>query len=277
MNELEASRAGLFLGGFALWAVAEALWPRRARRYRRMGRWRTNLTMGVLGTLALRLLAVAGVPLAAVQTAQWAADHQLGILNALQIPAVPKVLLALLALDAVIWAQHWVFHRYPWLWRWHRVHHADRDLDVSSALRFHPGEILLSMALKATAVVALGAPLLAVIAFEALLNGTAMFNHANLRLPAAMDGALRWLLVTPDMHRIHHSIRRDEQDSNFGFNLSLWDRIAGTYRSAPLAGHTRMTLGLPEFQDDAAVRLGWCLRLPALPVARAPSVGAERS
>lgn len=276
MESSEATqRAGLFIGGFVLWAIAEALWPRRVRRYRRASRWRTNLTLGVLGTLALRLVAVAGVPVAAVEVARWAADHRLGVLNQLQFSQTLKVMLALLLLDGVIWAQHRAFHRWSWLWRWHRVHHADRDLDVSSALRFHPGEILLSMALKSAAVLALGAPWISVVVFEVVLNGMAMFNHANLRLPVAIDAVVRWVLVTPDLHRVHHSTHRDEQDSNFGFNLSVWDRIAGTYRATPRAGQAQMTLGLPDFQDDATVRLGWCLRLPAEPVRRDASEGTE--
>lgn len=269
-------RAGLFVGGFVVWAIAEALWPRRERRYRRSGRWRTNLTMGALGILTLRLVAVAGVPLAAVEAARWAADHQLGVMNQLPLSPTWKLMLSLLILDGVIWAQHRAFHRWPGLWRWHRVHHADRDLDVSSALRFHPGEILLSMALKSAVVLALGAPWIAVVVFEVVLNGMAMFNHANLRLPGSIDAVLRWVLVTPDLHRVHHSIHRDEQDSNFGFNLSVWDRIAGTFRAAPREGQTQMNLGLSDFQDDAPVRLGWCLRFPTLPVHRDASAGMER-
>lgn len=268
-------RAALFIGGFALWGIAEALWPRRARCQPQGSRWRTHLLMGALGALALRWMAVAGVPLAAVAVARWGADHRLGVLNQLEISPTVKLMLSLLVLDGVIWAQHRAFHRWSWLWRWHRVHHADRDLDVSSALRFHPGEILLSMVLKSAVVLALGAPWISVLVFEVVLNGMAMFNHANLHLPGPVDAVMRRVLVTPDLHRIHHSIHRDEQDGNFGFNLSVWDRIAGTFRAAPREGQTQMTLGLAEFQDDAPMRLGWSLRLPVLPVQGDASDGTE--
>lgn len=262
MSDEGVWRGSFFLGGFVLWALAEACWPKRPRHHPRLQRWKTNLTIGALGVLVLRLLALLSAPLMAVQTAIWAADQQIGVLPLLGLPLWAAVAVSLLALDAVIWAQHRVFHRWPLLWRLHRVHHSDRDLDVSSALRFHPLEILLSMLIKSAAVLALGAPWLAVVIFEALLNGMAMFNHANLRLPAKADGVLRWLLVTPDLHRVHHSIHRDEQDSNFGFNLSLWDRLARTYRPDPRQGHAQMMLGLDDCQNDAPTRLGWSLRLP---------------
>lgn len=255
-------RASLFLGGFMLWAAAEALWPKRPRLHPRLRRWKTNLVIGALGVLALRLLGLLAAPLMAVQTALWATKAQIGLLPWLGLAPWAAVALSLLVLDAVIWAQHRAFHRWPLLWRLHRVHHSDRDLDVSSALRFHPLEILLSMLIKSAAVLVLGAPWQAVVIFEVLLNGMAMFNHANLRLPANADGVLRWLLVTPDLHRVHHSIHRDEQHSNFGFNLSLWDRLARTYRAEPRQGHAQMVLGLDSCQNDAPTQLGWSLRLP---------------
>ena len=167
-----------------------------------------------------------------------------------------------MVLDLVIYAQHVVFHHVPLLWRIHRVHHADRDIDASTALRFHPVEIILSMGIKIAVVMALGAPPAAVIAFEIILNGMAMFNHANLRLPGALDGLLRLAVVTPDMHRVHHSVHMRETNSNFGFNLSLWDRLFGTYRAAPEDGHDRMTIGLAEYQDDRPSQLGFALWLP---------------
>jgi sterol desaturase/sphingolipid hydroxylase (fatty acid hydroxylase superfamily) len=173
---------------------------------------------------------------------------------ALQVPAVIAVPVSVLALDLVIYTQHVLFHAVPALWRLHRMHHADLDIDVTTGLRFHPAEILLSMLIKMGAIIALGAPVMAVVIFEVLLNATAMFNHGNVRLPRRLDSVLRWLLVTPDMHRVHHSIIRRETNSNFGFNLPWWDRIFGTYRPQPQAGHLGMTIGIPEFRDPRELR-----------------------
>jgi len=253
-----AIRLAAFAGLLTLFVAAEAIWPRRTRTLPRTRRWVTNGLMTLLNTLALRVL----VPVLAVGAAAFAQGMDLGLLNALDLAPWLAVLLAVVLLDAAIYAQHVVFHYVPVLWRIHRVHHVDRDIDVTTALRFHPVEILLSMAVKIALVVALGAPPAAVILFEVVLNGMAMFNHANLRLPLGLDRALRWLVVTPDMHRVHHSVRMPETNSNFGFNLSLWDRLFGTYKEEPADGHTQMTIGLAEFQDDRPARLGFSLWLP---------------
>ena len=253
-------RLGVFLGLFALFASLEALAPRRARSQPRSARWFTNLSIVVLDTLALRALAIA-LPLLAVGATVDAGRMGWGLFNALDWPLWLEVVLAILILDLAIWAQHLVTHKVPILWRFHRVHHADRDFDVTTALRFHPVEILASMMLKIGLVYLLGPAALAVLLFEIILNGTAMFNHSNLRLPLWLDRAVRLVLVTPDMHRVHHSIHRHEHDSNYGFALSVWDRIFRTYRPKPEAGHDLMTVGL-EWQDERPSRLGWALMLP---------------
>jgi len=244
------------LAGMALW---EGLAPRRERALTRAARWPHNLALAVLNTVLVRLL----FPSAAVGTALLAEARGWGLLPWLGVPAWLAPLAAVVALDFAIYLQHRVFHAVPLLWRVHRVHHADLDLDVTSGARFHPIEILLSMAIKLALVVALGAPAVAVLLFEVLLNATAMFNHANARLPAGLDRALRLVVVTPDMHRVHHSVRREEADSNFGFNLPWWDRLLGTYRAEPAGGHRGMTLGLAALRDPTGCsRLDRLLALP---------------
>ncbi|QGX97121.1 sterol desaturase family protein [Roseovarius faecimaris] len=253
-------RLGVFLGLFALFAVIEALAPRRIRTQPRQTRWLTNWAIVILDTLTLRLMAVA-LPLLAVGAAIDAQAQGWGLMNALDLPLWGAVILTVLIFDFAIWAQHLITHKIPLLWRIHRVHHADRDIDVTTAIRFHPVEIALSMILKIGLVYLLGPPALGIILFEIILNGTAMFNHANIRLPLWLDAVLRRLLVTPDMHRVHHSVHRHEHDSNYGFALSIWDRLFGTYIAQPEGGHDRMTIGL-EWQDDRPSRLGWALWLP---------------
>jgi sterol desaturase/sphingolipid hydroxylase (fatty acid hydroxylase superfamily) len=253
-------RLGVFLGLFALFATLEVLAPRRVSAQPRSTRWFTNMSIMVLDTLALRALAIA-LPFLAIGAAVDAGRMGWGLFNALDWPLWVEVVLAILILDLAIWAQHLVTHKVPMLWRFHRVHHADRDFDVTTALRFHPVEILASMLLKIGLVYLLGPAALAVLLFEIILNGTAMFNHSNLRLPLWLDRAVRLILVTPDMHRVHHSIHRHEHDSNYGFALSVWDRIFRTYRPKPEAGHDLMTVGL-EWQDERPSRLGWALMLP---------------
>ncbi len=253
-------RLGVFAGLFALFATLEALAPRRARSQPRSARWFTNLSIVILDTLALRALAIA-LPLLAVGAAVDAGRMGWGLFNALDWPLWVEVVMAILILDLAIWAQHLVTHKVPILWRFHRVHHADRDFDVTTALRFHPVEILASMMLKIGLVYLLGPAALAVLLFEIILNGTAMFNHSNLRLPLWLDRVVRLVLVTPDMHRVHHSIHRHEHDSNYGFALSVWDRMFRTYRPMPEAGHDKMTVGL-EWQDERPSRLAWTLMLP---------------
>jgi sterol desaturase/sphingolipid hydroxylase (fatty acid hydroxylase superfamily) len=223
-------------------------------------RWATNWGIVVVDTLTLRLLAIA-MPLLAVGAAIDAEAKGWGLFNRLDWPLAVEIGLAILILDFAIWAQHLVTHKVPLLWRLHRVHHADVDMDVTTAIRFHPIEIGLSMLLKIGLVYLLGIAAVAVVIFEVLLNGMAMFNHANLNLPPRVDAALRLLVVTPDMHRVHHSVDRAEHDTNYGFSLSVWDRIFGTYLAQPRDGHERMVTGL-EWQDERPSRLGWSLLLP---------------
>jgi sterol desaturase/sphingolipid hydroxylase (fatty acid hydroxylase superfamily) len=253
-------RLSAFLGLGALLLLAEATWPRRTLAASRRERWPANFGLVVVDTLLLRLLAGAG----AVGIAYWAAAQSVGLLHALSWPTWIEFIVALLALDLLIYGQHRLMHAVPLLWRLHRVHHSDPGFDVSTALRFHPVEILLSMGVKIAAVVALGAPVWAVVVFEVLLNATSMFNHANLRLPLRADRLLRLFVVTPDMHRVHHSIHRDETDSNFGFNLPWWDRLFGSYRAQPRDGHDAMRIGIPEIPQP-----GGLLQLLAQPMRRA--------
>lgn len=253
-------RLGVFLGLMALLMGAEAWLPRRARIARRAKRWTTNLAITVLDAITVNLMALV-LPVLAVGAALDVQTRGLGLFNLLGWPVWLEFVLAILVLDFVIWAQHLVTHKVPLLWRLHRVHHADRDMDVTTAVRFHPIEIALSMILKIGVVYLLGPAAWAVILFEVMLNGTAMFNHANLALPRRLDAIIRLVLVTPDMHRVHHSIHRFEHDSNYGFALSIWDRIFRTYTPQPREGHDDMTIGL-QWQNDNPSRLGWSLMLP---------------
>jgi sterol desaturase/sphingolipid hydroxylase (fatty acid hydroxylase superfamily) len=252
-------RLGFFLGIFALMATWEVVAPRRARLLTRLQRWSSNLGLVVLNTLLLRLL----FPAAAVGMALSVNAQGWGLLNALTWPVWTEVLLAVVVLDFAIWVQHVLFHAVPALWRLHRVHHADLDYDLTTGARFHPVEIILSMLIKFAVIAALGPPVVAVILFEVILNAMAMFNHANVGLPPRLDRALRLLVVTPDMHRVHHSIEDDETNSNFGFNLSWWDRLLGTYRAEPRAGQQGMTIGIRDHRDPRRVdRLDGMLVLP---------------
>jgi len=252
-------RLGFFVGVFALMAVWEVVAPRRARLLTRLQRWGSNLGLVVLNTVLLRLL----FPAAAVGMALSVNAQGWGLLNTLGLPFWVEVLAALVVLDFAIWVQHVLFHAVPALWRLHRVHHADLDYDLTTGARFHPIEIILSMLIKFVVIAALGPPVIAVILFEIILNALAMFNHANVALPPRVDRVLRWLIVTPDMHRVHHSIEDDETNSNFGFNLSWWDRLLGTYRDQPRAGHVGMTIGIRQHRDPRRVdRLDGMLVLP---------------
>jgi sterol desaturase/sphingolipid hydroxylase (fatty acid hydroxylase superfamily) len=247
-----------FAGVLAVMAALEALLPRRRRSFGRARRWPNNLGIVVVDTIVLRLV----FPTAAVGVALVVEARGVGLLPWLGLPTPLAVLVAIVLLDLAIYLQHVLFHAVPALWRLHRMHHADLDFDVTTGLRFHPVEILLSMVIKLMVVVALGAPAVAVLVFEVLLNATSMFNHANLRLPAWLDRTLRLVLVTPDMHRVHHSAVPRETDSNFGFNLALWDRLFGTYRAQPAAGHDAMTIGLDRFRDPGELRLDRMLTQP---------------
>jgi len=240
-------RLAAFAAVLAAMAVWEVLAPRRSRTLPRGRRWPANLGIVVLNTVIVRVL----FPAAAVGMALSAETQGWGLLNQYGVPAWAAVAAGIVLLDLAIYLQHVMFHAVPALWRLHRMHHADLDIDVTTGARFHPVEIVLSMLIKFAAIAALGVPPAAVVMFEVLLNATSMFNHANVRIPLAVEPALRWLLVTPDMHRVHHSVERDETNSNFGFNLSLWDRLFGTYRAQPRAGHESMTIGIPDFRDTA--------------------------
>ncbi|MGH8223347.1 MAG: sterol desaturase family protein [Woeseiaceae bacterium] len=241
----EVIRLGAFAGVFLLMALWEIFAPKRRQTIGRLRRWPANLAIVVVDTLAVRLV----FPAAAVGAALLAEARGWGLFQSLEAPYAMAVVVSVIALDLAIYLQHVLFHAVPALWRLHRVHHADLEIDVTTGVRFYPLEILLSMILKFGVVIALGAPAAAALIFEVLLNATTMFNHGNVRLPLRLDAALRWLLVTPDMHRVHHSIVRRETNSNFGFNLPWWDRLFGTYRAQPAAGHLGMTIGIEQFRD----------------------------
>ncbi|MGE0856911.1 MAG: sterol desaturase family protein [Hyphomicrobiaceae bacterium] len=247
---------------FAVLALIELAIPKRKLSHAKSRRWLTNLSFVAIDSILVRAMAALAVPVAAVAAAVYAAGRGWGLLTLVDLPAWAEWIIALLALDLAIWFQHLVSHKLPLFWRLHRVHHADVDIDVTTAIRFHPIEIALSMLWKIVVVFALGAPAGAVILFEVILNGCAMFNHANIALPPTLDRTIRTLVVTPDMHRVHHSVLRREHDSNYGFNLSIWDRIFGTYTDQPEEGHHGMTIGLKPFQSEEPTRLGWSLLLP---------------
>ena len=249
-----AIRLGIFLGVFALVVVFETLAPRRARTMPRTARWPHNIGVVVVNTLLLRLV----FPTAAIGMALMAATRGWGLLNIIDAPYWLSVAL----LDLAIYLQHVMFHAVPALWRLHRMHHADLDFDVTTGARFHPIEILLSMGIKLAVVAALGPPALGVLIFEVLLNASSMFNHANLNIPLGVDRVLRRLVVTPDMHRVHHSVLPAETNSNFGFNLPWWDRLFGTYRAQPEAGHAAMTIGIEQFRERRDLRLDRMLAQP---------------
>ncbi|MBI1188936.1 MAG: sterol desaturase family protein [Alphaproteobacteria bacterium] len=236
----------------------EARAPRRTRTQTPRARWSNNLAIAALNALAVRLV----FPAAAIGAALWAQAEGVGLFNVIETPGWAAILIAFVVLDLAVYAQHVLMHVAPPLWRLHRMHHADLDIDVTTGVRFHPLEILVSMAWKMAVVVALGAPAAAVFAFEIALNASSLFNHANLKLPAPLDRALRLVIVTPDMHRVHHSVERCETDSNFGFTLSLWDRLFGAYRAQPAAGHDAMTIGLPIFRDARETRFDRLLSQP---------------
>jgi sterol desaturase/sphingolipid hydroxylase (fatty acid hydroxylase superfamily) len=251
-------RLSCFAGVLALMALWEALAPRRRPAVSKPFRWLNNLALVGVDTLVVRFL----IPLGAMGVALVAQKRGWGLLNNLALPDWLAVVLAVVILDLVIYLQHVLFHAVPALWRLHMVHHADLDFDTSTGVRFHPLEILLSAGIKVAAVVVIGAPALAVLLFEVLLNATSLFNHGNVRLPGWLDRLLRLVVVTPEMHRVHHSVIARETNSNFGFNLPWWDYLLGTYRSQPAAGHEGMTIGLKQFRDEGVERLDRMLVLP---------------
>lgn len=238
-------RLGFFFGIFAVMAGWELVAPQRALSVSKGLRWLNNLGVVGLNTVLLRIV----FPTAAVGVALFVAEQGWGVFNYYAVPYALVVLLCVVMMDFAIYLQHLMFHATPALWRLHRMHHADLDIDVTTGARFHPIEILLSMLIKFAVIVVLGAPALAVLIFEVLLNATSMFNHSNVRMPLAVDKVLRLFVVTPDMHRVHHSIEDDETNSNFGFNLPWWDRMLGTYRGQPRAGHQGMVIGIQTFRD----------------------------
>jgi sterol desaturase/sphingolipid hydroxylase (fatty acid hydroxylase superfamily) len=251
-------RLGAVIGVFALMAAWELLAPRRQLEFGRGPRWPSNLGVAVVDTIILRLI----LPTTAVGLAFFAEAQRWGLFNAFAVPGWLAVSASVILLDLAIYLQHVLFHAVPALWRLHRMHHADLAFDVSTGVRFHPIEILLSMVIKLTVVAALGAPAAGVLPFEVLLNATSMFNHGNVRMPERLDRVLRWIVVTPDMHRVHHSVTPRETNSNFGFNLPWWDRLFGTYRAQPAAGHEAMTIGIEQFRDPGELRLDRMLLQP---------------
>ncbi|MHA1527793.1 MAG: sterol desaturase family protein [Alphaproteobacteria bacterium] len=253
-------RLSAFLGILVAMAAWEVAAPRRRREIPRLLRWSNNLGVVVADTILVRLT----FPIAAVGLALVAEERGWGIFNVIEAPVWVAFIVSVVVLDLVIYLQHVLFHAVPALWRLHRMHHADLDFDVTTGLRFHPVEIVLSMGIKLAAVVVLGPPAAAVLVFEVLLNGTAMFNHSNIRIPLGIDRVLRLFVVTPDMHRVHHSVIPQETNSNFGFNLPWWDRLFGTYRAQPADGHDAMTIGIELFRTPRDLWLDRMLIQPLL-------------
>ena len=258
MEKTAIVRLSFFLGIFLVMALWEVIAPKRKRTTSKGVRWTWNLGLTILNPLVVRLV----FPVLAVTVAIKAREQGWGLLNLHDLPYWVSFSLSIVLLDMVVYLQHLMFHAVPLLWRLHMVHHADLDYDVTTGLRFHPIEIIISMLIKMSAVAVLGPPVGAVVAFEVILNGMAMFNHGNVGLPKSFDRILRLLVVTPDMHRVHHSIYPTETNSNFGFNLSWWDRIFGTYTAQPKDGHLGMTIGLRQFRNTAQVTLPRLLTMP---------------
>ncbi|MDT8364092.1 MAG: sterol desaturase family protein [Nitrosomonas sp.] len=252
-------RASLFLAvlmGMALWEIYA---PKRQLTVAKWLRWRNNLSLTFINSILLKLL----LPVTATGIAAYAASNQLGLFNQLTIPAWLAISLSIIVFDLAIYGQHVALHAFAPLWRLHRAHHADLDLDVTTGLRFHPLEMLFSMLFKLVIIVLIGAPVVSVLLFEIILNAMAMFNHGNIHLPGRVDHLLRYLIVTPDMHRVHHSVVSVEMNSNFGFNLTVWDRLFATYRDQPQAGHDQMTIGLSEWRNPQfCSQLMSILRMP---------------
>jgi sterol desaturase/sphingolipid hydroxylase (fatty acid hydroxylase superfamily) len=253
-----ALRLGVFLAIFSVMAAWELAAPRRALRESKALRWTHNLALALLNSILVRV----ALPVAGVGIAVFAAERGIGLFNLVHVPPSVTILLSVLALDLAVYLQHLMFHAVPLFWRLHRVHHADLDFDVTTGARFHPLEIGLSILVKSAVILALGPPAVAVLVFEILLNASSMFNHGNARIPPAADRVLRLAVVTPDMHRVHHSIDPRETNSNFGFSFPWWDRLFGTYRSAPRAGHEAMTIGIAQFRAPRELRLDRMLLQP---------------
>jgi sterol desaturase/sphingolipid hydroxylase (fatty acid hydroxylase superfamily) len=247
-----------FVAVFSLMATWEVAAPQRKRSSSRRLRWSNNLAIVIINTVLLRVL----IPIAAVELALLTQTRGWGLFNFVTVPAPLVFIFSIMLLDLAIYLQHFIFHVVPVFWRLHRMHHADLDFDVTTGIRFHPLEILLSMGLKLAVVAVLGPSAIAVLIFEILLNGTAMFNHSNIRMPPRLDGFLRWFIVTPDMHRVHHSVLPDETNSNFGVNLPWWDRLFGTYTEQPADGHLDMTIGIEEYRTSRDLYIDRLLTQP---------------
>ncbi len=257
-------RLSFFATILAIMTLWELIAPRRALTQSKLRRWGANLSLVVLDTLAVRFL----VPITAIAVGAHTEAHGIGLLNQFQLSDGARLILTIAALDLIVYLHHLMFHAVPLLWRFHRVHHADRDIDVTTGVRFHPIEIVISLGIKIAAIYVVGANPWAILIFEIILNSTAMFNHSNVRIPVTIDRVLRLLVVTPDMHRVHHSIVEIETDSNFGFNFPWWDRIFGTYQAQPKEGHLKMTIGLRYFQEAPIAKMGWILLSPFYAVKR---------
>ncbi|MCF6322340.1 MAG: sterol desaturase family protein [Rhizobiaceae bacterium] len=251
-------RPGIFVSLLVGFGLLEYLLPRRELKPLKFKRWFTNMAIIIIDSVVVRLLFKS----AAIGVAIWAIANGYGLFNILEVPYWLAFVISFLVLDFSIWLTHLASHKFPILWRIHRMHHSDVDIDVSTAIRFHPIEIVLSMIWKFMIVIILGAPVMAVLVFEIVLNGGALFNHSNMKLPLWFDKILRLIIVTPDMHRVHHSIIGKEHNSNYGFNLSIWDRMFSTYIAQPSEGHDGMTIGLPDWQDEKPARLDWTLMVP---------------
>lgn len=247
-----------FLGVFVIMAICEALSPRRRRKIPRLFRWSNNLGIVVMDSLIVKLC----FPILAVGMAVIAEDRSWGLFNLIELPIWIAIVLSIILLDMVIYFQHVLFHRVPLLWRLHRVHHTDLEFDVTTGIRFHPIEIAMSMGIKLILVVVLGPPVIAVLIFEILLNASAMFNHSNFHIPVSFDRGLRRLIVTPDMHRVHHSVLQRETNSNYGFFLPWWDRLFGTYCDQPREGHEGMDIGIEAYRTKRDMRLDQLLVQP---------------
>ena len=253
-------RLTFFLSILIILIMAEILFPKKKRIHNRKDRWITNGLITLINTASVNIVHIA-IPLIAVVAAVDVSNGKMGLFNIINFPIWIEIILTVIILDFIIWGQHLLSHKIPFVWRFHRMHHTDRDLDVTTAVRFHPFEIIFSMFIKITSIYILGASAIAVIIFEIMLNGMAMFNHANLRIPFRIENILRKFIVTPDLHRIHHSIYIDEHNKNFGFSLSIWDKIFKCYLDQPRDGHKDMKLGL-KWQNDKPTKLGWSLWIP---------------
>lgn len=273
MEDASQLRLGVFLGLFVLLAICELIVPRRPLRASKTRRWFSNIGLTTVNSVVISLIP----SLMAVEMAYRATEHGWGLLNYITLPPVLAIVLTVVVFDCLIYWQHVFSHTVPMFWRFHRVHHSDVDLDVTSGARFHTIEILISMLIKLAAICIIGPPAWGILLFEIILNGTAMFNHSNIRLPLGLDRIVRTVLVTPDMHRVHHSVHRDETDSNYGFNLPWWDYIFGTYTAQPRDGHDEMTIGLHAFRASRDQDLDRLLVQPFRTESEDDSAGETRS